>query len=374
MSSTPTSRIVGIDVIKILAMLMICVLHTNNMSDAVHLNPARGEGNYPLCVTVWELTSISSMAVNLYALATGFLCCRACWRISRYLEIWAQVAFYTLIGFLAAACLARCNVAGFTAPTIEAIKNACLPIPLASAYWYFTAYSFLFLLIPFLNKIVEHFDKRALISLLLLCTVIFPLFNPSDHLFLGTGYNVMWLSLLYLCGAILRLHPLKLHPAILISVIILMNASIGIGLLTDHFALMNYSSLPVALMSIATFSLLLNIKVRSQAVCNILRWGSVLSFGVYLVHMHPAVNFFLRLHLSHLLTQGNAAFWIPPLSALAVFLASMAIDALRYGIFHLCRAGNICRWAGDGLTSLHTKLMNRCDKYFGARESRPGEP
>lgn len=365
MNSVLSQRITGIDLIKILAMLMICTLHTNNMSHAVHLNPARGEGGYLVCMTVWGLTAISSIAVNLYALATGYLYCRARWRISRYMNIWAQVAFYTLIVFLAAACLARCNVAGFEVPSMESIKTACLPIPLASAYWYFTAYSFLFFLIPGLNKIVESLDKRKLISLLLLCVVAFPVFNPSDHLFLGMGYNVMWLSLLYLCGAILRQHPLKLHPIILITVIILMNISVCIGVLTNNFSLMNYSSFTVALMSVATFSLLINVNVRSKVACTILRWGSVLSFGVYLVHMHPAVNSYLRLQLSNLLVQGNYAFWIPPLSALGVFLVSLAIDALRYGLFQLCRIEKICCFAGERISELYTKLLNRCERYFG---------
>lgn len=79
-------RNVGADVIRVLAMLMVSVLHVNFLSGCTSCFP-----NY-----LYETVCIQ--AVNLFAMLTGYLCIEAGWKIRRYINMWFQVAFYSMEG------------------------------------------------------------------------------------------------------------------------------------------------------------------------------------------------------------------------------------------------------------------------------------
>lgn len=85
-------RILGMDVLKILSMFMVVVLHVNSAGGILW--------NSTTFETQWwiahALEHICIVAVNLFAMASGFLCFGRKWQIKKLLALWLQVFFYCL--------------------------------------------------------------------------------------------------------------------------------------------------------------------------------------------------------------------------------------------------------------------------------------
>lgn len=86
-----TERNIGIDLLKIVSMLMIVTLHMLGHGGVLDDMPPMSR-----CYQVAWLIEIACYgAVNCYALASGFLTARC--NIRKLMELWLQVMFYSLL-------------------------------------------------------------------------------------------------------------------------------------------------------------------------------------------------------------------------------------------------------------------------------------
>ena len=86
-----TKRNIGIDLLKIVSMLMIVTLHMLGHGGVLDNMPPMSR-----CYQVAWLIEIACYgAVNCYALASGFLTARC--NIRKLMELWLQVMFYSLL-------------------------------------------------------------------------------------------------------------------------------------------------------------------------------------------------------------------------------------------------------------------------------------
>ena len=84
-----TKRNIGIDLLKIVSMLMIVTLHMLGHGGVLDNMPPMSR-----CYQVAWLIEIACYgAVNCYALASGFLTARC--NIRKLMELWLQVMFYS---------------------------------------------------------------------------------------------------------------------------------------------------------------------------------------------------------------------------------------------------------------------------------------
>lgn len=91
----------GVDMLRIVAMLMVCFVHINWYTKVhVDIYPDK-EGLYYF--GVWS-QSAAIIGVNLYAMITGYVSVLSKWKFSRYVRLWLLVAFYTVficgVGFI----------------------------------------------------------------------------------------------------------------------------------------------------------------------------------------------------------------------------------------------------------------------------------
>ncbi len=92
-------------------------------------------------------------------------------------------------------------------PASVSLKEFVLPFfPVtASLYWYFTAYSGLFILTPFLNSAIRNMPKQTLRLLLPVLFAAFSVFETAtDRFKLESGFSMVWLLILYCMGGILK--------------------------------------------------------------------------------------------------------------------------------------------------------------------------
>lgn len=332
----------GLDGLRLLSMLMVCVLHVNFRLGIT--------GEFPN----YLYETISIQAVDLFAMLTGYLCISTGWKIRRYMSLWFQVAFYST-GFLAVGCVLKYS--GILPSFIPQFREALLPVPFAGEYWYFTAYTAVFLMMPFLNRLMSCLEKQRAKALVLLVVPVFSLMSclhGSNAIYQG-GYNMAWLSALYIMGAYMRLYPPHWQRS---AVWVIMICSLAFqtllyraGISSD--LLLGYSFPLVVLSAVCMFHLCQGMTIKSTRLVHALSYFSPLAFGVYLAHCHQLPWFVLQKVLGNMHYCIGHTWWFVPVCALGLFVVCLGMDWCRAQLF---------RWVG--VSSWAERLSTACPAWL----------
>ena len=348
MEQSGDKRVLGVDLLRILSMFFVVVLHTLGVGGALAALPP-GSLRY---WTLWALEALSYCAVNCMGLISGYVAAGRPHPLCRLRSLWLQVFFYSAVITLVFALLQPGSLRprDMLAPFIPVLNGT---------YWYFTAYFVLFLLMPFLdlilNALTRSTAKRLSITLVAAFSIMAAL-SPEKSFAVQSGYSVLWLVVLYLLGGCLRRFPplrqrsarLYLLGYLACSLLALLGKELFEGvppLIIFSFSglFLTYSS-PLILFSAIFLLLALRQYQPGHALCRrVIRFCAPLSFGVYLLHAHPLV-------WSHVLSGSTAALaqYSTPqcaalvlLIALFIFAAGICADFLRDRLF--CSAALLFR-------------------------------
>ena len=184
----------GIDLLRIIAMLMVVILHVI-LQGGIEENVSKYSVKW---FVVWFLIILCSCSVNVFGLISGYCGVDKKFYYIKIYRFWMVVFFYTLCGFLL-----------FNRGTLEEVLRAFFPICMRD-YWYVTAYITLCCLMPLLNHIVVNCKKDqirfSLISLFFLWSIVSQMPYLSNNLIeLQNGFSVIWLMYLYILGGVCTL-------------------------------------------------------------------------------------------------------------------------------------------------------------------------
>lgn len=285
-------RIIGVDVAKIVAMLLVVAVHVNGFGLPYGGDTPPGLG-YMLMRSF--LGAIFMACINIFALASGYVGITSSFKLSRIIRLWIQVVF-TGLGVLVCIDL-------FTDINIRNIDylNACVPIG-KQLYWYMTAYFMLFFVMPLVNAGVRSLSREELrtVVLMLLGFICGESFMSTVSA-LGTagGYSFEWLLVLYLTGAYIRLYnPLDNSKAILLSAVgvsAIMAGWVPLAIkklplpsaLPHLFEFGGYTSPFTVIIALCIFALCLKVRVVSEKWRKAIALLSSTTLGVYLIHVQP---------------------------------------------------------------------------------------
>ena len=296
------------------------------------------------------LKTFSMLSVNLFALLSGYLCMGKKWKIVKWVKLWLLVIFYSI------AIALTCKVIdGHPFP----LKATCLNcIPVCGGYWYFSAYSALFFLMPFINKAINGLEQRQwiyLITALLLCFsvkdclpyALFRIYTTDD------GHTALWLGILYVIGAYFRTYPpawrKRYLSTLFIFIMILWNVTgekitLFSGTFPNPF---------ICLLSILFFLILLRVNVRSQLCCRVLKWMSPMAFSVYLIHV--GLCRYMDTYLPEVFQHFDYACWLGISVSVLIYLGCTVIDYLRLCLFRLLKTDRLCDKVVSELPSVFRK-------------------
>lgn len=337
-------------------MLMVCLLHVN-LWTKVHLVPLPGK-EYLCYFGMWT-ESVCFIGVNLYAIITGYVCIRSSWKPARYLLLWAQVAFYTLglvLLFMVLSCLDMYP----DDVSFRSLIGIGKMLFIGSGYWYFAAYTALFLLLPYINPLLLSLNRRRFTYLMLVLIAYLTIANTfQGSCFYGNGYNMTWLAAMYCVGAYLQLHPIRIptFASILVVVLFPLQPVITVRLGLPHG--LHYCSPVFVVYSICLFHLFALLEINSRFVQRIIGWGAPLSFGVYLIHTHPYVWKSLEMVCSQSYRQLDYPWWFTLVVGPVIYLSCSAVDALRLKLFAWCRIKSCAERSADAMGRLLDSLVNR---------------
>ena len=87
-------RIVSIELLRMLAMMMVVMLHYLDKGDILPaLTGEMGLNGY----VAWGMESLSAVAVNVYMLISGYFLVESRFKPGRLVELLCQVLFYTIL-------------------------------------------------------------------------------------------------------------------------------------------------------------------------------------------------------------------------------------------------------------------------------------
>ena len=260
------------------------------------------------------------IGVNTFILVSGYYGIKANYR--KFFRLYIMCAFYLLLfnGFSFLRDGFHLKQLGFIFPFEY------------SQYWFIQSYLYLFLLSPFLNKIVNNCNKKEFTVLLLIgCILTFYFGYLWGGYTSGGGYNFINFMFLYLIGRFIALHTTNIKSGkkkwISMSIYILCSLIIvGFVEFIFHIGKQNliwkigyyYNSPLVITSSVAFFLFFRNLKIQSK----IINWAAISVLAVYLVHENAFVSKYLYKYVASLGEQISNSFM------LGVVLFSFAVGIL----------------------------------------------
>jgi len=187
----------GIDLLRIISMFFVVLLHCLEQGGILR-SVAINSIQYKF---FWFIEICAYCAVNIFALISGYVSYtdkEKEVKYSNYINLWLQIVFYGLIVTL---------LFDIIKPSLVSKRDYFIVLlPFANGlYWYFTAYTGLFAIIPFLNNGIRRCSIKTLKRMFIIIIMLFSTINIVTNSFiLNGGYSFIWLVLLYILGATIK--------------------------------------------------------------------------------------------------------------------------------------------------------------------------
>lgn len=298
------------------------------------------------------LTFGGNLGVDIFVLISGyFLIGSPAFRTDKALKLALQIFTYSVL-FLVIFTLAGKNPYG-----VRTVIHCLFPITY-SGWWFASTYFVLYLISPYLNRLLTGLDKREyrkMLALLTVCWCLIPTFFGSAY---GSGY-LLWFAYLYAVSGYIRLHVGKIaiapKAAFLGALAAMLTAAAAFvisDLLENKFSfagslpvyVIHMQRLPTVLTALFLFLGFLQVDIGCSRAVNRI---SSATFGVYLIHENNFVRPFLWGELFH-----NASFADSPLlipyslaAALLVFSCCTLIELFRIAVLEKRYMGLVNRAA-----------------------------
>ncbi|MBQ4259951.1 MAG: acyltransferase family protein, partial [Lachnospiraceae bacterium] len=129
-----TQREAGLDLLRLVAMMMVVVLHY--LGKGKLLPDLSGETLGSTGTVAWLLEAFCIVAVNAYMLISGYFLSQSSFKVSRLLQLWLQIWVYS-VGFGLLGALAGIVVE--TPVDIHYVLTLIFPVSMGH-YWFMSAY------------------------------------------------------------------------------------------------------------------------------------------------------------------------------------------------------------------------------------------
>lgn len=278
------------------------------------------------------------IGVDVFILISGYFLIKSnspVFNLKRILKLLAQVFFYSVSLYCIFAIL------GMNTIGIKSLIRYLFPITF-SCWWFASAYFALYLIHPFLNKLLLGIDKKTyqnLLVLMIICWSVIPTFTKSSF----QGNSLIWFVTLYAVAGYARIYGF--NPAFkakhyfffgivftaltyLTSVIFMTlgsKISFFSGVITYFY---EQDKITVFLISLSLFMAFTSLKMNYHKWINKLASAT---FGVYLIHDNNFVRPWLWLGVFKNAEYQNTILLIPYsiLVVLIVYICCTLIDLFR---------------------------------------------
>ena len=280
-------RNIGIDLLKLIAMINIINLHINLFTPYLKTNQ-----NHPKYKQVYRLETFSYWPVDAFGLISGIVGFKK-YKFVNVIYIWFIYCFYSVFFTL---YLSYKSVYLF-----RYIISSFFPLGL-KRNWYVNAYIFMYSFLPFVNESISSLNKRFYNKIVLLFFFIYSIHyiinmyinNIQDYNFILRGYSVLWLLILYISGGYIG--RFYLNKLLISNVIFILIYAIS-SFLTSEFIINNilkgnlsrkiflqYNSPTIIVQALSLIFFFSNLKIKNKYIIKVILFFNPLNLSVTIIH------------------------------------------------------------------------------------------
>lgn len=329
MEKDKKERLSNLELLRIICILMVLILHYLNGSMGGALNnTVEGTKKYYI---INFIESLSIIAVNCFVIISGyFMINKKSIKLDKPIKLMFTAIFYGGILYIVSALL---HIRLFS---IREFATSLIFV--YGTKWFIGSYIALFLLMPFLNRIVIELDRKKYQQLILILLVmfsllptIFPLVSYND-----SGYGVLNFITLYFIGGYLKLYyKAEKSKAYYFIIYLICSIVTTIAMLSKHKINVwwNYNSIVNIISSISLFMFFSKISIKSK----IINYVSTFSFAVYIIHSDSSICIFLFRNVFKCDEYWNSPYLLINMiiTILGIYVLCILIDIIRRTIVKL---------------------------------------
>ena len=266
------------------------------------------------------------VGVNIFVLISGFFLIENTERLfqpKKLLKFWGQVVFYSITTYFLSIVLQINNF------DIKQIIKICFPITYPG-WWFASTYFMLYLIHPFLNKLLHNLNKNVyqyLILLVVLCWSIIPTLTTQ----LFESNSLLWFITLYVIAGYAKIYGFNerlksKHYFFLFLIVLVCSYLISVSFLVlgtkrnelavhaiDFFGMERF---PILLMALFLFMTFAKLKIKYNKWINVIASAT---FGVYLIHDSSYIRYYIWWNIFKI-NQYQESLFLIPYSILVVFI------------------------------------------------------
>lgn len=344
MLSNKKHRQTNFELLRIIAMFMI-VMHHSLIHGVLTVSKTTlvSVGN-PLSLSLFSsFTFLGKVGVYLFVLITGYFMIDSQISLSKVVRLWLPVFFWSVVLTLICGSVVH-------QLTIKAILESLFPI-LLSKYWFMTTYVFMYLLIPFMNKMLLNLNRGQALAL---ATIGIVILIPGSFVYghLMSSWLIKF-CIAYCLGALIRRYKLLGQERVILAG----KRLLIISLLVDLLASFSCSYLAFRLHSITFITYIKSIVAQGITVFSFLtalglfivigakkvsynkliNSVAATTFGIYLIHDNVYMEQLLWVKILHMkawATQSVTAIFYVVLVCCVVFAICSLLEFIRKMVFH----------------------------------------
>lgn len=341
----------NIELLRIVAMLLVVLVHTNYFSLGGVESVDIQTNMFGAFVKAFA-EQLCLICVNVFILISGWFGIRA--NMKGALSFIFQAIFYHILIIIFFYSI------GESIPLDTAFWGFYFGV----LYWFVPAYLLLYAISPALNAFIKHSSTRLYLNVLLLFFALeFALGWIGNFASIDGGYSTISFIGLYLLAGFLRKHYSKIQNIsigknfllyilfTLMPVVMFMMTGRGLGML-------KYSSPFVVLASVFFFLTFCKMKLSNKTV----NYIACSAFSVYLIHLHPMVapHFKSLMNWAYDLFGGVLYMLLVVLFAIIFLIACALLDKIRIFVWNW-----ICKVFLNPCLNQMNKILNRIFTYIG---------
>ncbi len=319
------------ELLRIISIILIISFHYVYKSNFIITD--LNANNYMIKI-FWLLGEVG---VNLFVLISGYFMIKGKFNCRKILLLFGEVIFYNLLN-----------------ATLLKITTGTIPILslIYSPYWFVRMYIILYLLSPYINRLINNISKREYQHLLLICIVIWSILPTILGITVNSTENfdfycrMIWFIIMYLIGGYIKLYGIKFlekrKNALICFIILAVILFSSIGIINYiklwipklNFLELAYLWCPnniiTLLLSVSLFELFVNFNIGCNKMINKI---SSTTLGIYMLHDGKFASY-LWVNIFHTKSVLSSKYPILGIigAVIIIFIFGIIIDLVRQGL------------------------------------------
>ncbi len=280
MKKSKSKRIDSLEFLKIIAIMMVIGLHYFNKDMGGILSEEKNIYGF----LTHFLESFFIIACNIFILITGFFSInKKSISYNKIKKILFDIIFYAIVIFICYLIIGQHSISFHILKTFfDSIFKRWFPI----------VYIIVYLLIPYLNKLLNNISKKDYQRLLIIYIAFFSIWSVfiNNITIIDNGYGITNFIFMYMVGGYIYKNQGDFKKTWLNYVVFFISLIFVFALsLFSHARAWGYCSIFVVLESVSFFLIFLNINMNNNLLSKIAKH----SLAVYIIHENQFISKFI---------------------------------------------------------------------------------